>query len=200
MLKKVVVGAWLISGVFAVGAVLAQATGKDTSKEAPKEVTKEATKEATKDVGKDLSVKLYSETPPVPAAKAPVKAAEAEPGDTNIVRCVDKGRVTFTNGKCETGQAQATAVRRSAPAENQITRSAAGQPPKPLAALPPLYETVQATSGTAGYELREQCAKLDSQLARLDAQAALALPKPEPETNRKRREDIERKKFSLRCG
>lgn len=196
MLKRVMLGAWLMSGVLAAGAAVAQTAEKDASKEAPKE----AAKEAPKDAGKDLSVKLYSEATPVPAAKAPAKAAEAEAASTNIVRCVDKGRVTFTNGKCETGQAQATAVQRGAPAQNQITRSAAGQPPKPLAALPPLYDTVQATSSTAGYELREQCAKLDNQLARLDAQAALALPKPEPEANRKRREDIERKKFSLRCG
>jgi hypothetical protein len=163
-----------------------------------------------KEKSKDLSVKLYGESTAPAAAKdaakegvkdAPketAKAAESE-GGTTIIRCVDRGRVTFTNGKCETGQAQTGGVQRSAPAQNQITRSTTGQAPKPLAALPPLYETVQATSGTAGYELREQCGKLNSQLARLDAQAQLALPKPEPEANRKRREDIERKKFSLRC-
>jgi cytoskeletal protein RodZ len=167
-----------------------------------------------KEKSKDLSVKLYGESTAPAAAKEAVKetakegvkdapketakAAESE-GGTTIIRCVDRGRVTFTNGKCETGQAQTGGVQRSAPAQNQITRSTTGQAPKPLAALPPLYETVQATSGTAGYELREQCGKLNSQLARLDAQAQLALPKPEPEANRKRREDIERKKFSLRC-
>ncbi|MFM2399960.1 MAG: hypothetical protein RL341_2117, partial [Pseudomonadota bacterium] len=83
---------------------------------------------------------------------------------------------------------------------NQLTRSgASGTQPKPLAALPPLYETVQANNATAGYELREQCAKLDGQLGRLDAQAQLALPKAEPEANRKKREELQRKRHSLRC-
>jgi hypothetical protein len=158
----------------------------------------------------DLTVKLYGDG--AKAEKAAEKGSEKKPADTapkqeadagtsTIIRCVDKGRVTFTNGKCESGTAQATAVRRAEPATNQVTRSStSGAPPKPLAALPPLYETVQATSDTAGYELREQCAKIDSQLGRLDAQAQLALPKAEPEANRKKREELQRKRHSLRCG
>jgi hypothetical protein len=149
---------------------------------------------------KDLSATLYEQAKPSPAtAKAAVKTGD-EAGSSAIIRCVANGRVTFTNTKCETGQTATGAIAtRKAPAENQLTRSTGPASPKPLAALPPLYDTVQPNNSTAGYELREQCAKLNGQLARLDSQAQLALPKPEPEANRKKREDIERKKFSLRC-
>jgi hypothetical protein len=150
--------------------------------------------------GNDLSVKLYGESAKTDKkVEAPAKEPEQGASST-IIRCVNNGRVTFTNSKCESGAAQAAPVRRAEPAANQLTRSGtSGAAPKPLAALPPLYETVQATSGTAGYELREQCAKLDSQLGRLDSQAQLALPKAEPEANRKKREELQRKRHALRC-
>jgi hypothetical protein len=154
--------------------------------------------------GNDLSVKLYGENAKAEKkekAEAPAKEAEEPPASNTIIRCVNNGRVTFTNTKCEGGAAQAAAVRGAQPPSNQLTRSgASGATPKPLAALTPLYETVQASSGTAGYELREQCDKIDSQLSRLDAQAQLALPKAEPETNRKKREELLRKRHALRCG
>jgi hypothetical protein len=149
---------------------------------------------------KDLSIKLYDEAKP-PTAKPATKAQVDEGGGSSaIIRCTDKGRVTFTNTKCEGGQTAGAAIKSKVPAENQLTRSSTAAAPKPLAALPPLHDTVQATNNTAGYELREQCNTLNGQLARLDSQAQLALPKPEPEASRKKRAEIERKKFSLRCG